>query len=118
MKETDAEFVWRARDCYGSLTGEERDRLFSIARRGVVMQWKPIETAPRDGQWFIAIDVDGRAESLNWPPNYSLGKWDKRPPRKPDSWGEWGGHAVSKVFFRATHWMPIIGAPSLKEDKT
>lgn len=115
MKETDAEFVWRARDCCGSLTGKERDRLFSIARRGVVMQWKPIETAPRDGQWFIAIDADGRAESLNWPRNYSLGKWDKRPPAIPGRF-KWGGHTVSN--FCPTHWMPIIGAPSLKEDKT
>lgn len=49
MTETDAEFVRRARDCYGSLTGKERDRLFSIADRGVAMQWRPIKEAPTDG---------------------------------------------------------------------
>ena len=38
MTETDTEFILRTRDCYGSLTGRERDRLFDIASRAAAMQ--------------------------------------------------------------------------------
>lgn len=61
--ETDAEFVRRARYCYGSLTGKERDRLFSIADRGVTMQWGPIKEAPTDGT-VVLVKAQNKVKEL------------------------------------------------------
>lgn len=60
-------------------------------------QWQPIETAPKDGEWIIAVNESLRSvlskNPVPFPARYVYDEgtylgWDDEP-------------------FRATHWMPI-----------
>lgn len=79
--------------------------------------WQPIETAPRDGTWFVTgMFVDGRD------PAYEVGGYN---PLYYDKYVEVGGGLYRKEqsaayewdgfdnFHRATHWIPLPPAPSV-----
>lgn len=77
-------------------------------------KWQPIETAPKDGTWFLI----GRSDE--GPESYEVGcydpyLWDKfievsdglyRKQREPIT--DWRGF---NNFDRATHWMPLPEPP-------
>jgi hypothetical protein len=63
------------------------------------MNWRPIETAPRDGTLILMIK-DG---------NHMIGYWLNDPPM----WIEW---CVGQV--NPTHWMPLPPPPVVKESLT
>lgn len=69
--------------------------------------WRPIETAPKDGKKYLA--TDGKFFLvLNEPPNHARGRWTKRGK----TWygaAEFGANDM-------THWMPLPPAPS-QEDR-
>ena len=78
------------------------------------MVWKPIETAPRDGSWFIVCRA-GENDS------YEVGCYS---PLMGDKFVEAGEGLYRKEkqsiydwngfdnFHRATHWMPLLPIPA------
>lgn len=72
-------------------------------------EWQPIETAPRDGTWFIICRKGeddfcevGRYLPLMWDRYVEIGDGLYRKELKPLH--EWSGF---ENFHRATHWTPI-----------
>lgn len=65
--------------------------------------WKPIDSAPTDGTFFLATDGT-TFKVLNWPPNHYLGVWDWNDKRQ-----QWRGAGDS--FINPTHWMPLPTPP-------
>jgi hypothetical protein len=80
-----------------------------------VNEWRPIETAPRDGSWFV-IARAGNPDD----PEFELGRYDPLMlPRYVEAGDglyrkelqrgyEWQGF---DNFNRATHWMPLPEPP-------
>lgn len=73
-------------------------------------QWRPIETAPRDGT-FILVALTGREDGAEVVEAY----W----PKDADDWwlastspGDWIGDAIHEVMHGTiTHWMPLPSFP-------
>ncbi len=80
-------------------------------------EWQPIETAPRDGSWFVTCNAEDGPES------YEVGRYD---PFYVDDFipiedapgtfkvvrkhiYDWTGF---NNFERATHWMPLPPSPT------
>lgn len=77
------------------------------------MSWQPIETAPRDGRFFIGANTE-EVIVCNWPKqkniDYAPGKWRKGQK-------EWNGSSIHTCS-PLTHWMELPELPqqfSLKE---
>lgn len=80
------------------------------------MTWQPIESAPRDGTWFVAAMFDDE-----YGPQYEVGAYDPlihaqyEPAgdglfRKVESIAyEWQGFSN---FAHMTHWMPLPAPPT------
>lgn len=60
-------------------------------------EWKPIETAPKNGTSYLATNGKKYAV-LNEPPGFAKGYWEKFGK-------QWAGYAEMK--FEPTHWMPL-----------
>lgn len=75
--------------------------------RDRVREWQPIETAPNDGTFFLAVSVDDPVDvrAVNQPDGCALGVWRKSAHFN----GEYCGVAV---MFTPTHWMPLPEAPT------
>lgn len=76
--------------------------------------WRTIETAPRDGSWFVICRLGeddfyevGRYEPLIHDIFEEVG--DNLFRRVPKQVYDWSGF---NNFHRATHWMPIPDAPA------
>lgn len=78
-------------------------------------EWKPIETAPRDGTWFMTAcsgyDAShfevGRYRLFTHPAYQEAGGGLYR--RVYEIWHEWEGF---NNMHRATHWMPLPSPPA------
>lgn len=85
-----------------------------------MMDWQPIETAPRDKTWFIIIDAAD-------PDSVELGRYN---PLKLDRY-EYAGNGLFRIveyvayewdgfnnFHQATHWRPAFDKlPTSPEDR-
>jgi hypothetical protein len=77
--------------------------------------WQPIETAPRDGTWFMVCNADDEYESYEvgrylplWRYKYvEVGDGLFRKERVSDY--DWEGF---NNFHRATHWMTLPEPPN------
>src|SRR4051812_17561165 len=76
--------------------------------------WQPIETAPRDGTWFVIMRADepDSYEAGCFDPHY----WDEYVPaggglyrKERKQVGDWRGFSN---FHRATHWAPLPEPPA------
>jgi hypothetical protein len=79
-------------------------------------EWQPIDTAPRDGSFFLMHRPGMEPDVVNWPPDYSLGKWhwlDETDDNDRYSSG-WRGHIAD---YDGTHWMPLPPPPEAMERK-
>ena len=66
------------------------------------MEWKPIETAPKDGT-KVLLWADGQVEIGDWLPDAH--------PWNDTSWWIEGGQITAR---NPTHWMPLPEAPNVK----
>lgn len=99
--ETDAEFVERlASDHNGPIYEAEMARLFALARRGAAMQWRPIETAPKEKGKYL----------LGWNRHHSgvIQYW----PRAYEDDPEWVDESTEFIEPPVTHWMPLPPPPA------
>lgn len=99
MSESDAEisaaFIDAVEASLGDLVPKD---LFALARRGAAMQWRPIETAPRDGTEFIAYRPDAGV--------FTAGYDDEQ-----DVW--FASHGYEDITDDLpTRWMPLPLPPS------
>lgn len=77
------------------------------------MEWQPIETAPKDGSWFVTAsfrDDDFEFEVCRYDPYYTAkyvelenGNYQKELVLLMEF--------TSNNFHRATHWMPLPPPP-------
>ena len=73
--------------------------------------WQPIETAPRDGAWFVIVHFDGEYEVGRYNPlmhDRYVEAEDGLFRREPYIAYEWQGF---NNFHRATHWLPLPAPP-------
>lgn len=63
------------------------------------MNWKPIETAPRDGKMRLYWSRERGYFAGNWPFGCARGVWRIHS-------GEWFGSSDERAA-AATHWMPL-----------
>lgn len=107
MSEIDAEFVERIKrewDGDNVPCVEDFDHLISLARRGAAMQWRPIETAPKDGTPLLLLWPDAAEKmAVMW--------WD-------DYCGGWMGYydGINPGRMPPTHWMPLPPPPKGAEE--
>ena len=72
-----------------------------------MIDWQPIETAPRDGKRILVIDADGLVDVAQW----GIGAWFQ-----PE--GIWTGGGGDYGIYSATHWMPLPDPPSAEKVDT
>jgi len=65
-----------------------------------MIEWQPIETAPRDGTYIILARLDGDYVEV------CGGDWNLYPKE-----GQEGLHGFEAWMSNATHWMPIPDFP-------
>ena len=99
MAEADVEFVERAsRTPCGKWPLIDHDRLFTLARRGAAVPWRPIEEAPKDGTEFIAYRPDAGVFTASYDP-------------EQECW--FANHGYEDITDdQPTHWMPLPPPPS------
>ena len=68
------------------------------------MEWKPIETAPRDGTWIADITREGGEEHAPCVACYHKGKWMEM--------GHYVAGCVDYDEWNLTHWSPLPKPPS------
>lgn len=68
-------------------------------------EWRPIETAPKDGSSVVIYgDIDA-SEAI---PDYAVCSWEPAAIGQPAGW-VLDGH--ESVMFVPTHWMPLPSPP-------
>jgi len=65
-----------------------------------VSKWQPIETAPKDGSWFLTWTPPSEHSSAMYP-NIDMAQHDGK-----------GWCKISCGFSRVTHWMPLPEPPA------
>lgn len=89
-------------DCWSSAITEVADE----------MDWRPIETAPKDGSFFLITNIEDERAF------YEVGKYSPYTVDRYESAGDGLFKQVQVVvmefthdnFHRATHWCPVIPA--------
>jgi hypothetical protein len=66
--------------------------------------WRPIETAPKDGTWILAVGLNGLPETVRWRTVYA------HSVESP----QWRNARYGDDVHSLTHWMPLP-APSKEE---
>jgi len=72
-------------------------RLFTTPQPAIP-EWQPIETAPKDGTYFLCFNGNWRGLSRYWEPNY-----EDDPI--------WVDETTEFISPPPTHWMPLPAAP-------
>ena len=70
------------------------------------MEWQPIETAPKDGTFYIAWSSDFGPVVCNQPDGRYPGRWVR--VRTAKLWAGVSDYCAE----RATHWMPLPPPPT------
>ena len=92
---------------------KERDEALA---RVAESEWKPIETAPKDGTW---IDLWGFFEPKDYVSHYPAGRWtnmawQENAWRLPSVFSDGRpGDSMEHIIF--THWMPLPEPPMLSD---
>lgn len=94
--------------CGAALTEEAVRAKWNTRPSGMaaVPAWQPIETAPKDGQDYIASD--GRLRTIeNQPQGCMPGRWSKGTD------GRWSGYANRPIGYAPKYWYPMPAAPEV-----
>lgn len=85
-------------------------RLITAARAGLAGagEWQPIETAPRDGTWFL-----GWKEGRDIEDTVDVWQWDASV-ETDTGYGFWVNAADSNLDEHPTHWRPLPAPPAIR----
>jgi len=76
--------------------------LFDVAADALCEQWRPIETAPKDGTWVLVWDIQSEYQDPKWESNPHIAAWrDGRFRIQVDGQSTY-----------PTHWMSLPFPPS------
>lgn len=87
----------------------------ALKEAGLVVEqdWQPIETAPKDGTWLLAI-VEGWRRPENKPFIPAVVMWAWCPKTDKECWvapdNDWGTETELAALF--THWRPLPAPPA------
>jgi hypothetical protein len=87
------------------------DRLNRLCNQLRDMEWKPIETAPKDGTKVLLWCRDAGCETAEWIVEKHEW-WEKTSDTTQELRKEDGGYWSSENGWDATHWMPAPTAPN------
>jgi len=82
-----------------------------------MVEWRPIETAPRDGTLIMMVCTDPSVQSFGVKkfPHVVLGNWQDPRPGRPASDGAWNVPMcdwwIGEHDGVLTHWLPLPPAP-------
>ena len=82
------------------------DFLSKMPKVEIEQQWRPIETAPKDGTWVLLWwkETPTGSECFDeWSPEQAVGKWHY------DCWMRCSEYSVGGT---PTHWMPLPKTPT------
>ena len=80
----------------------ERSDVLAAITAALAPQWQPIESAPKDGTFYLA--TNGKLQRVeNCPPGHVAGIWHRID-------GDWRGHALGDD---STHWQPLPAPPEV-----
>jgi hypothetical protein len=80
--------------------------------------WQPIETAPKDGTWILAMNNRGNPAVIIWDADALS---DRRDGTRAAGWIHPFSEGYLSPFWNGgcgsvpTHWMPIPWAPDMKQ---
>jgi hypothetical protein len=80
----------------------------SAAAQPAEAPYQAIETAPRDGSFFLAAN-SSEMIVCNWPRGCAIGRWCKSPRQK-----EWEGSFIPTLQ-PLTHWRPLPNFPTTQK---
>jgi hypothetical protein len=92
----DQNIQWRLDPLYIIELCDEIDRLSALASPAQAVKWQPIETAPKDGTWVLAVRAGYIPETCFWDGEEWLFDEGQDP----------GTH------YHPTHWMPLPTGPA------
>lgn len=78
-------------------------------------EWQPIETAPKDGSWILAINNRGNQAVIIW--SHSAPHWTERSDAPRGGWIHPFSDGIQSTFWNGgcgsvpTHWMPLPEPP-------
>lgn len=105
------ELVCALTELFGDFT--ELNKKVSRRRKEALakeMTWQPIDSAPRDGTFFIAANSK-QAIICNWPENHYMGHWIRMIRQKDGKrYRDWYGSAISFPL-TLTHWTKLLKLP-------
>lgn len=91
-------FDWSINNGYNFVDSEVNDLCDCLE---VAPIWRPIETAPKDGTHFLALDYDGFVKEMSASTEDEI---------KDDGYSEF--HYASSSYAHPTHWMPLPKHPT------
>lgn len=74
------------------------------------MEWRPIESAPRDGTEFLAFEAGEGAPDI-WPNMMAVGFIQKIGEHEYFYVAHYAGHEAEFMIEKPTHWMPLPEPP-------
>lgn len=80
---------------------DEWEAICAAALKGIEAEWRPIETAPKDGMEILVI--------VKFTNQRTKAFWDTA---RGGVWSEWPG----RIKIYPSHWMPLPAAPTQRED--
>ncbi len=111
----DAEFFWRSpyvHDRYSKTLTEAADRIEALLRE---REWRPIESAPRDGTRVLLADAND-IETGQWRKGISF---PNTMTVIPDGWEDDrydANHTFEQDGKQPTHWLPLPQPPEVHRD--
>lgn len=102
------------------LTADEARQIAACIRE--MVEWRPIETAPRDGSLIMMVCTDPSVQSFGVKkfPHVVLGNWQDPRPGRPASDGAWNVPMcdwwIGEHDGVLTHWLPLPPAPGAEDE--
>lgn len=77
------------------------------------MSWEPIETAPKDGTWILAVVKGWTPAVARWTTNWREGgSFEFVEPETFAEESHWHEFIETSEPWQPTHWMPLPAGPA------